>query len=70
MNTLDTLLAQGFDNSTHDGRKQWRVCCSQCAALVINGVPAHEHGCPNRTHACKGCDARIPARQRYCEDCA
>lgn len=22
--------------------------CSQCQALVINGTPTHEHGCPNK----------------------
>lgn len=25
----------------------YRVKCDQCEALVINGVPCHEQGCPN-----------------------
>lgn len=37
----------GFDRSrvTHDGYV--KVSCSQCEALVINGVACHEQGCPN-----------------------
>lgn len=58
----DTL---GFDLSTGA-----RVRCSQCEALVINGTPAHEHGCPNATRECKGCNARVPMNVHYCEDCA
>ena len=46
------------------------VGCSQCEAMVINGHPTHETGCPNATHECRGCNAQIPMRQRYCEDCA
>ena len=59
------LLARGFDQS--QGRK---VNCSQCEALVIQGLPCHETGCPNAMHECSGCNALIPARQRYCKDCA
>lgn len=41
----DTL---GFDRSSHvPFTRQYRIRCSQCAALVINGVPTHETGCPN-----------------------
>ena len=25
----------------------WKVRCSQCEALVINGIACHETGCPN-----------------------
>jgi hypothetical protein len=41
------LLAQGFDNSSvvEDGV---RARCSQCEALVINGLATHERGCPNQ----------------------
>lgn len=46
-----------------------RVCCDSCCALSINGVPAHETGCPNAKHECAGCNAIIPMRVRYCEDC-
>lgn len=48
----DTLL---FDLSTQErdeGRFSGvRIKCSQCEALVINGVPTHEHGCPNWARA-------------------
>lgn len=43
------LIAQGFDDSEYDEEgEKWSVRCSQCQALVINGVPAHEFGCPNK----------------------
>jgi hypothetical protein len=41
------LKAKGFDESKYDGNGHWRVRCSQCEALVINGIPTHERGCPN-----------------------
>ena len=59
------LLAFGFDLS--QGRT---ARCSQCEALCINGHPTHETGCPNAVHECDGCNALIPARQRFCEDCS
>ncbi len=41
----DTL---GFDNATNVlFTSSYRIRCSQCEALVINGVPAHERRCPN-----------------------
>jgi hypothetical protein len=43
--------------------------CNQCEVLVINGILCHETGCPNMTRECKGCNARISARHRYCDDC-
>ena len=64
------VVARGFDASTVIAGGAVRVRCSQCDALCINGIAAHEHGCPNMTHECKGCDARLTARQgKYCEDC-
>jgi hypothetical protein len=43
------LRAAGFDGSFYDNsQKRWRVRCSQCEAATINGVPCHEHGCPNK----------------------
>jgi hypothetical protein len=48
MSRLQQLIDQGFDRSSiipFEGR--WRVRCSQCEALVINGTPTHERGCPN-----------------------
>jgi hypothetical protein len=65
---LDMLLARGFDR-TRVYPNSLAPRCSQCEALVINGVACHETGCPNMTHECTGCNAIIPARQRYCEDC-
>lgn len=68
---LHTLRVLGFDQSQHvPFTKHYRVRCSQCQSLVINGVPTHETGCPNATKGCKGCDAVIPARgPAYCNDC-
>lgn len=73
---LDKMFDRGFDRSAYIGKAQAgerravRVSCSQCQALGINGVACHETGCPNAKHDCKGCDTLIPARQKYCEDCA
>ena len=47
-NTGRMLRRQGFDRSNYNRETgHWRVRCSQCQALVINGVPCHERGCPN-----------------------
>jgi hypothetical protein len=38
----------GFDKShVSSDRNGVAVRCSQCEAMVINGVPCHEQGCPN-----------------------
>ena len=73
---LDSLYAKGFDASYALGRdycgrfsKAVRLMCSQCEACVINGVACHETGCPNETHECHGCNAIVPRRVRYCEEC-
>lgn len=67
---LSNLVAAGFDRSQHvPFTRTYRVGCSSCAALVINGVPSHETGCPQATHECAGCNARVPVRVRYCGDC-
>jgi hypothetical protein len=66
--TLEQLRLFGFDDSTKSGR-HLRVACSQCEALVINGVPTHETGCPHAMHECAGCNEVIPLRQRYCATC-
>jgi hypothetical protein len=49
-NTLGRRLRQqGFDLTTYDrATGYYRPRCSQCNALVINGVACHEHGCPNQ----------------------
>lgn len=44
--TVPKLKRLGFDRATRDG-KYLKVRCSQCQAAAINGVPCHEHGCPN-----------------------
>lgn len=69
---LATLRLLGFDRSRHvPFTKQYSARCSQCAALVINGTPTHETGCPHATQECRGCTAAMPASrfERYCEDC-
>jgi hypothetical protein len=45
--TLDELRSIGFDRSELDEEGSIRVRCSQCEALVINGIPCHESNCPN-----------------------
>lgn len=68
---LQTLRLLGFDQSWHiPFTKQYRVRCSCCESLVINGHPVHERGCPNDMRECNGCNTLIPANQRYCADCA
>lgn len=48
--TLALLRERGFDSSYHiPFTKNFRVKCSQCEALVINGAATHENGCPNDT---------------------
>jgi hypothetical protein len=69
--TLEMLRARGFDRSRHvPFTKTFRIGCSTCAALAINGVPCHERGCPNETFECKGCSATVARRGTYCEDCS
>lgn len=71
MSRLQQLHARGFDESAHvPFTRTWRVRCSCCSALVVNGHPIHERGCPNDMHECNGCNALVPAGVRYCEDCA
>jgi hypothetical protein len=42
------LKSEGFDLTRYNRWSgSWRVRCSQCEALVINGVATHETGCPN-----------------------
>ena len=56
-----SLKARGFDKC-HKSTETFGatvVGCSQCQALVINGVACHESGCPNEN---KG-------RSRYLAGC-
>ena len=42
------LKRHGFDESYYDRKERaLRVRCSQCQALVIQGLPCHERGCPH-----------------------
>jgi hypothetical protein len=67
---LASLHALGFAASAHIlFTKQYRVRCNSCQALVINGTPAHERGCPEAQHECAGCNEIIPLRTRYCAGC-
>ena len=67
--TVGALHALGFTDSYRAAAGGVRVRCTQCEALVINGHPTHEAGCPNQTFACKGCDNRVQRRGAYCGDC-
>jgi rRNA maturation endonuclease Nob1 len=68
---LALLRLLGFSESEHvPFTRQYRVRCASCEALVINGTPTHERGCPDQMHECHGCNEIIPANQRYCASCA
>lgn len=68
--TIQRLLLFGFDQSRHvPFTHSFRIDCSQCSALVINGVACHETGCPNARHECKGCNGIVSRNVTYCEDC-
>jgi hypothetical protein len=44
---LQRLKRLGFDLSQRKPEGGWRVRCSQCEAVCVNGIPCHERGCPN-----------------------
>lgn len=70
MATLNQLRDMGFTESEHiPFTKSFRVRCPCCQALVINGFPTHETGCPNARAECAGCGTTITAGQKYCRDC-
>jgi len=56
---LSILHGEGF-NESYKHKGYIRVKCSNCEALVINGIACHEAGCDNTMHEC---------REGYCEDC-
>lgn len=67
---LAELRSLGFVESEHiPFTRQYRVRCNSCESCVVNGYPIHERGCPNDTRECAGCFNRVPANQKYCEDC-
>ena len=41
---VDDVAGDQDDDAPEDGVPVW---CNQCEMLSINGVPTHEHGCPN-----------------------
>ena len=48
--TGERLRTRGFDRSWYaKSTRSWHVACSQCEALVINGIAAHESGCLNES---------------------
>ena len=67
---LQELHDLGFSDSSEDGEGYMRVRCNSCSALVINGTPCHETGCPEQRHECRECMTLIPKTWRLCESCA
>ena len=69
LSVLEKLKRQGFDESRAiPFEHAWRIGCSQCEALCINGIATHERGCPKQTYKCRGCNT-ILSRKEYCSDC-
>lgn len=59
--TGERLRQAGFDLTKYDwADKSYRVRCSQCEVLVINGVATHERDCPNQS--------KRKARRNGCQD--
>lgn len=58
---IASLHAQGFDRSRAVPFERAAIVrCGSCEALVINGVPCHEHGCPNIVPECRECGGLDP----------
>ncbi len=49
--TLADYVARGFDATTREYDHGFRVRCSACSSMIINGVATHELGCPNNRRA-------------------
>lgn len=65
--TIEMLHAEGFDLSRAVRFERAAIVrCSQCEALVINGHPSHERGCPNQRIECRECGSMVPRG----EDCS
>lgn len=64
-----STLAYGRDEQGRFTRARINVKCGQCQMLAINGVATHEQRCPNQTHECKGCSARVGRAGSYCQEC-
>lgn len=53
--TGDRLRKAGFDKTRFNRSSgTYTVRCSQCEAMVINGVACHEKGCPNQRNKKRG----------------
>jgi hypothetical protein len=53
--TRDQLRRLGFDRSWYDQETGYfRVACSQCQAMTVNGTPLHEKGCPKKRDGGQG----------------
>lgn len=63
------LEARGFDecHAIKGSGGSISVHCSQCSALVINGVPCHETHCPNTPRECGECGNVVPSGETCCE---
>ena len=56
MSYLNTLRNRGFDKAYNiPFSKHYRIACSQCEALSINGMACHETGCTNEVKDCREC---------------
>lgn len=65
--TIAELHRRGFDLSRAVPFERAAIVqCSQCEALVINGHPSHERGCPNKPRECRECGALVP-RGEWCD---
>lgn len=50
---VQVLRDRGFDLAEAvPFEHRWRIRCSQCEALVVNGIATHERGCPNVPRDC------------------
>lgn len=57
MSKVQQLRDAGFDRSyAIPFEHSWKVRCSQCEALVINGLACHETGCPNTVRDEEDCE--------------
>lgn len=48
----ERLRRAGFDLTTYDRSSgYYRVRCSQCQSMIVQGLAIHEKGCPNERRA-------------------
>lgn len=77
MTRIQSLEDRGFDRSYQSREdngqfsRSFRVGCSQCEALVINGIATHETGCPNgKRYECRECGQSYRDREDAGACCA